>query len=122
MIRVLLAEDQAMVRGALASLLGLEDDIQVVAEAGRGDEVLDAARAAAPDVALLDIGLPGLDGLEVARRIRARSGAHRPLLVAVTGLGRVEDHQRSADAGFDHHLVKPIDLAALAALLDGPRA
>jgi CheY-like chemotaxis protein len=49
-------------------------------------------------------------------------GARRPLLVAVTGLGRAEDHQRSADAGFDHHLVKPIDLAALAALLDGPRA
>ena len=55
-----------------------------------------------------------MDGLEVARRIRARGGAHRPLLVAVTGLGRDEDRRRSAEAGFDHHLVKPIDLASLA--------
>jgi two-component system, NarL family, response regulator DesR len=65
-IRVLLAEDQAMVRGALVSLLGLEDDIEVVAEVGRGDEVLAAARGQSVDVALLDIGLPGVDGLEAA--------------------------------------------------------
>ena len=75
-IRVLLAEDQAMVRGALASLLGLEHDIEVVAEVGRGDEVLAAARRAAPDVALLDIGMPGLDGLEVAAA-PARRAARR---------------------------------------------
>jgi two-component system response regulator DesR len=64
--RVLLAEDQAMVRGALASLLALEGDIDVVAEVGRGDEVLEAARRAEPDVALLDIGLPGKSGLDAA--------------------------------------------------------
>jgi CheY-like chemotaxis protein len=69
-----------------------------------------------PHLALLDIGLPGLDGLEVARRTRAH-GDRRPLLVAVTGLGRDEDRQRSASAGFDHHLVKPIDLASLDLLL-----
>lgn len=72
MIRVVLAEDQAMVRGALAALLGLEDDITVVAEVERGDEVVTAARAAAPDVALIDIELPGEDGLTAARRLRER--------------------------------------------------
>jgi two-component system response regulator DesR len=62
MIRVLLAEDQAMVRGALAALLNREQDITIVAEVGRGDEVLAAARSAAPDVALLDIEMPGESG------------------------------------------------------------
>jgi two-component system, NarL family, response regulator DesR len=61
-IRVLIAEDQAMVRGALASLLALEDDIEVVAEVERGDAVLELARTRHPDVALLDIEMPGLDG------------------------------------------------------------
>jgi len=67
-IRVLIAEDQAMVREALAALLALEPDIDVVAQVGRGDEVLDAVRAAEPDVALLDIEMPGMSGLEVAQR------------------------------------------------------
>ena len=63
MIRVLIAEDQAVVRGAIASLLALEDDIEVVAEVGRGDDAVDKARMLRPDVALLDIEMPGLDGL-----------------------------------------------------------
>ena len=75
MIRVLLAEDQAMVRGALASLLELEPDITVVAQVGRGDEVLDAVRAADPDIALLDIEMPGLTGIDAAAELRgAREG------------------------------------------------
>src|SRR5215208_4441629 len=65
-VRVLLAEDQAMVRGALSALLSLEDDIEIVAEASRGDEVLPAALDSLPDVALLDIEMPGGDGLEAA--------------------------------------------------------
>jgi len=65
-IRVLLAEDQAMIREALAALLSFEDDIEVVAQVGRGDEVTSAARAATPDVALLDIEMPGMDGLAAA--------------------------------------------------------
>jgi two-component system response regulator DesR len=69
-IRVLLAEDQAMVRGALAALLDLEDDLEVVAQVGRGDEVVDAARLARPDVALLDIEMPGLDGIAAAALLR----------------------------------------------------
>jgi two-component system, NarL family, response regulator DesR len=84
-IRVLIAEDQAMVRGALVSLLGLEEDVDVVAEVGRGDEVAEAARRSGAEVALLDIGLPGMDGLEVAaalhdelpRAIRAAAAGER---------------------------------------------
>ena len=76
MIRVLLAEDQAMVRGALAGLLALEPDIEVVAQVARGDEVLEAALAHRPDVALLDIEMPGADGLEAAAAA-ARRAARR---------------------------------------------
>ena len=71
MIRVLLAEDQSMVRGALAALLDLEPDITVAAQVSRGDEVLDAARAADVDVALLDIEMPGMDGLSAALELRS---------------------------------------------------
>jgi two-component system response regulator DesR len=85
MIRVLIAEDQAMVRGALASLLGLEPDIEVVAQVARGDEVLDAAVRAAPDVALLDIEMPGLTGLEAAERLLARLPATRVLILTTFG-------------------------------------
>jgi hypothetical protein len=70
MIRVLLAEDQAMVRGALAALLSLEDDIDVVAEVARGDEVVPTALTTRPDVALLDIEMPGGDGLSAAHALR----------------------------------------------------
>ena len=70
MIRVLLAEDQAMVRGALAALLSREQDIEVVAEVARGDEVVQAALATQPDVALLDIEMPGGDGLAAAQALR----------------------------------------------------
>ena len=70
MIRVLLAEEQAMTRGALAALLTLAGDIDVVAEVGRGDEVLPVALASTPDVALLDIEMPGGDGIEAAAALR----------------------------------------------------
>src|SRR6185312_9266421 len=68
-IRVLIAEDQGMVRGALATLIGLEPDIEVVAQVARGDEVLAAARDARPDVALLDIEMPGATGLDAAEQL-----------------------------------------------------
>ena len=71
MIRVLIAEDQTLVRGALRALLELEDDLEVVAEVGRGDEVVAAAREHRPDVALLDIEMPGGDGIEAARALAA---------------------------------------------------
>ena len=81
MIRLLLADDQALVRGALASLLGLEPDLEVVAEVGRGDEVVAAAREARPDVALLDVEMPGLDGLAATSALRAA----RPVLPGARG-------------------------------------
>jgi two-component system response regulator DesR len=81
MIRVMIAEDQAMVRGALAALLALEGDIEVVAEVGRGDEVVERAIAVQADVALLDIDMPGLDGLSAAGHMRERVPACRVLIL-----------------------------------------
>jgi CheY-like chemotaxis protein len=74
-------------------------------------------RRAQPDVVLVDIGLPGIDGFELARRIRATEGDRRTLLVALTGYGRDEDRERTRAAGFDHHLTKPVELDALEGLV-----
>jgi two-component system, NarL family, response regulator DesR len=111
-IRVLLAEDQAMVRGALVSLLALEDDIEVVADVGRGDEVLAAAAAAAPDVVLLDIGLPGIDGLEAAARLRDELPAARVLML--TTFNRPGYLRRAMEAGAAGFLLKDAPAAELA--------
>jgi two-component system response regulator DesR len=103
-IRVLLAEDQAMVRGALASLLALEGDIEVVAQVARGDEVLAAAQAAQPDVALLDIEMPGIDGLAAAADL------HRALpdcrIVILTTFGRPGYLRRALESGAAGFLLK----------------
>jgi two-component system response regulator DesR len=84
-IRVLIAEDQAMVRGALSALLTLQGDIDVVGEVGRGDQVVDAALAARPDVVLLDIEMPGLDGLTAAGILRERLPESRVLMLTTFG-------------------------------------
>jgi signal transduction histidine kinase len=116
--RVLIADDNVDAAEALRRLLELQrHQVEVVHD---GEAAVEALSRSEPEIVLLDISLPGLDGLEVARRIRAGGGGRRPLLVAVTGLGRDEDRRRSADAGFDHHLVKPIDLASLSALMAAP--
>jgi two-component system, NarL family, response regulator DesR len=114
-IRVLLAEDQAMVRGALASLLGLEEDLEVVGEAGRGDEVLAAARRSSPDVALLDIGLPGLDGLEVAALLRDELPDVR--VVMLTTFNRPGYLRRAMEAGAAGFLLKDAPAAELASAI-----
>jgi two-component system, NarL family, response regulator DesR len=111
-IRVLLAEDQAMVRGALVSLLGLEDDIEVVAEVGRGDEVLAAARGQSVDVALLDIGLPGVDGLEAAAALHAELPAVRVLML--TTFNRPGYLRRAMEAGAAGFLLKDAPATELA--------
>jgi two-component system response regulator DesR len=84
-IRVLLAEDQELVRGAMAALLSLEPDIEVVAEVGRGDEVVEAALASRPEVALLDIEMPGADGITAAGELRRRLPRCRVLMLTTFG-------------------------------------
>jgi two-component system response regulator DesR len=114
-IRVLIAEDQAMVREALAALLGLEHDIEVVAQVGRGDEVLAAARAATPDVALLDIEMPGANGLDTTERLRAELPAIRVLIL--TTFGRPGYLRRAFDAGATGFLLKDAPAAQLASAI-----
>ena len=111
-IRLLLADDQALVRGALASLLGLEPDLQVVAEVGRGDEVVEAARASRPDVALLDVEMPGLDGIAATAALRAALPSCRVLVV--TTFGRPGYLRRALAAGAGGFLVKDTPARQLA--------
>jgi len=115
MIRVLLAEDQAMVRGALAALLGLEEDIAIVGEVARGDEVLAAAEVARPDVALLDIEMPGASGLDVAAELHARLPACR--VIMLTTFGRPGYLRRAMESGVVGFLVKDAPAAQLAAAI-----
>jgi CheY-like chemotaxis protein len=82
-------------------------------------QALACLEAFAPEVAIIDIGLPGMNGYELAAGIRAMRVAKRPLLIALTGYGQAEDFDRSRDAGFDHHFVKPADLRAIQAAING---
>ena len=112
MIRILLADDQALVRGALAALLDLEADLEVVAQVGRGDEVVAAARSSRAQVCLLDIEMPGLTGLEAAERLRAELPDVRSLIV--TTFGRPGYVRRALDAGAAGFLVKDTPARELA--------
>jgi two-component system response regulator DesR len=112
MTRVLLAEDQAMVRGALAALLALEPDIEVVAEVGRGDEVVPRALVARPDVALLDIEMPGLDGLAATSRLRTALPSCR--VAILTTFGRPGYLRRAMEAGASGFLLKDAPASELA--------
>ncbi|HWI46279.1 MAG TPA: response regulator transcription factor [Rubrobacter sp.] len=111
-VRVLLAEDQAMVRGALSALLTLEDDIEIVAEASRGDEVLPAALDTLPDVALLDIEMPGGDGLEAAAVLHERLPSC--LVVILTTFGRSGYLRRAMESGAVGFLLKDAPASELA--------
>ena len=112
-VRVLLAEDQAMVRGALAALLSLEDDIEIVAEASRGDEVVPKALEAKPDVALLDIEMPGGDGLSAAASLKEALPSCRAIVL--TTFGRAGYLRRAMEGGAVGFMLKdapPEELAA----------
>jgi two-component system response regulator DesR len=111
-IRLLLADDQALIRSALAALLQLEDDFTVVAEVGRGDEVVAAAVAHAPDVALLDIEMPGLDGLAAAAALATEVPGCRVLML--TTFGRAGYLRRAMEAGALGFVVKDAPAEQLA--------
>lgn len=112
MIRLLLADDQAMVRGALATLLNLEPDLEVVSEVARGDEVLAAVQANSPDVCLVDIEMPGLDGILVVAELARHAPQVRVLVV--TTFGRPGYVRRALDAGAAGFVVKDAPAADLA--------
>ncbi|MET8164549.1 response regulator transcription factor [Streptomyces sp. NPDC005329] len=114
-IRVLLAEDQGMMRGALALLLGLEADIEVVAQVGTGDAIVDAALLHRPDVALLDIELPGISGLDAAAELRDQAPGCRVLIL--TTFGRPGYLRRAMEAGASGFLVKDGPVEELAAAI-----
>jgi len=86
-----------------------------------GVSALETAKRFAPDLVLLDIGLPRMDGYEVARQLRHNAEFDNTTLVAITGYGDMEDRQRSTDAGFNEHVVKPVDLETLKRLLNCPK-
>jgi PAS domain S-box-containing protein len=114
-LRVLLVDDVADTRivfGRLLEILGHQ-----VRTAGDGPSALEAALEFRPDMVLLDIGLPGMDGYEVVQRMRQEPALQNVVLVAVTGYGQQSDRQRSEEAGFEHHLVKPPDIDTLQQLL-----
>ncbi|HVS00985.1 MAG TPA: ATP-binding protein [Thermoanaerobaculia bacterium] len=114
-VRVLVVEDNVDAAESLAALLRLwHHDVHVVHD---GLEAIEAARRQQPEVVLLDIGLPGLDGYQVARKLRDEVGLDHALLVAMTGYGQPEDRRRSREAGIQHHFVKPVEPDVLKNLL-----
>ena len=119
-IRVLLAEDQAMIREALAALLSFEDDIEVVAQVGRGDEVLDAANDTKPDIALLDIEMPGLDGLAAAAALKRTSPETG--IIILTTFGRPGYLRRAMESGVSGFIVKDSPADKLAQTIRQVRA
>lgn len=114
-LRVLVVEDDPDVARSIARLLGVAGHNVLVAEDGASG--MSAAREFAPDVMLLDIGLPIVDGLQVARWIRRQPGLRSVLLIALTGCGQESDRRRTRDAGFDYHLVKPADFKAIESIM-----
>ncbi|WP_318306843.1 response regulator transcription factor [Amycolatopsis solani] len=120
MIRLLLADDQELVRQALCALLALEDDFEVVASVGRGDEVVAAARAHRPDVALLDIEMPGLDGLAAAAVLATQVPDCR--VVMLTTFGRAGYLRRAMEAGAAGFVVKDAPAEVLAGAIRRVRA
>jgi len=114
-IRILVVDDNRDSADSLGLLLELVgNEVRVVHD---GQAAVDAANEFQPRVVLLDIGLPTLNGYEAARKIREQPWSKQAVMIAVTGWGEDVDRQRSREAGFDHHLVKPLDFDALTALL-----
>ena len=113
--RILVVDDSRDSAETMAMLLQIGG--HTVRVAFDGPSALPAVREFQPDLVLLDLGLPGLTGYEVAKKVQEMTLAHRPMLVAMTGYGQQGDRQRTRAAGFDHHLVKPVDLEMLQQIL-----
>jgi CheY-like chemotaxis protein len=114
--RIVVADDNADSAESFAMLLSFSG--HEVRVAHDGEEALNALREFRPDVAFLDIGMPGMTGYEVAQAVRAEPWGHEMKLIAVTGWGQPDDRLRARSAGFDRHLIKPIDPAEVDRLLD----
>jgi signal transduction histidine kinase len=114
-LRILVVDDNADSAEMLATLLGIDGHHVAVANSGRA--AIDLALKEIPDIALVDIGMPGMDGYELAQRLRAVPALEHMRLVALTGYGQQEDVQKSREAGFDGHLVKPVDTDTLGQVL-----
>jgi CheY-like chemotaxis protein len=115
-LRILVVDDNVDLASGLSKLINhLGHEVETTHD---GPAAIETARAFRPDAVLLDIGLPGMDGYEVASRLRSEEVIGSLILVAITGYGHEEDRRRSHEAGFDFHLVKPIDLDALRQILD----
>ena len=119
-LRILVVEDHADARDTLCELLQLSGHL--VEGARDGPEGIRAAGASQPDVAIIDIGLPGLNGYEVAARLRADPVTQHIRLIALTGYGQAQDRQLALDAGFDTHLVKPVNADELFKALQAMQA
>lgn len=115
-LRVLVVDDNEDAANSLAELLAQEG--ARVEVAFDGPSALERIGCRPPDLVILDIGMPGMDGHEVARQVRARSDLPQPMLIATSGLGQAADRQRSLEAGFDRHLIKPVPIERFKSLLD----
>jgi CheY-like chemotaxis protein len=118
--RIMVVDDNVDAAESLAMMLEL--DGHSVIRAHDGAAAIAIASSERPSVMLLDIGLPDIDGYELARRLRALPEVDNALLIAVTGYGQAEDRRRAEDAGFDHHVVKPVEFESLRSMLLEDRA
>jgi len=114
-LHLMLVDDNVDAANTLAMLLEMQG--YGVSVAYRAEDALDRAAKEAPGIFLLDIGLPDMDGYELARRLRAQPATSDAVLIALTGYGQTQDREHSERAGFDHHLVKPVEIERLSALL-----
>lgn len=114
--QILVIDDNPDVAEALGMMLSVEGHAVRIANSGK--DALSLTEGYAPDIAFLDIGMPGMDGYEVAGLLREKLAAHPPLLVALSGYGSALDRERSQAAGFDAHVTKPLDIDRLRDLVD----
>jgi CheY-like chemotaxis protein len=114
-VRALIVDDNVDAAASLGLLLDLGGHTTYIVH--NGPEALKVVAEFKPDVVLLDVGMPGMDGYEVARALRSMPDLGRPVLVAVTGWGGPEDRLKSKNAGFDEHLTKPVDISMIELLL-----